>query len=106
MHLHIVFVLLYSACRSVCVLSCVDVIQSFTYVSRVVISDVTKRRGVRAREKARSDTNGLSQIPSKKEEKRRRNKTGTSGCGSLVAAYFRPVSSTDRLHRHSPLTGL
>ena len=31
-HLHIVFVLLYSACRSVSLLSCVDVIQSFTYV--------------------------------------------------------------------------
>ena len=105
MYLHIVFVLLYSACRSVSILSCVDVIQSFAYVSRVVISDVTKRRGVRAREKARGDTNGLSQIPSKKR-KRRRNKTGTPDCGSLVVAYFRPVSSTDRLHRHSPLTGL
>ena len=58
MHLHIVFVLLYSACRSVGILSCVDVIQSFTYVSRVVISDVTERRDVRAREKARGDTNG------------------------------------------------
>ena len=29
---NIVFVLLYSVCRSVSVLSCVDVIQSFTYV--------------------------------------------------------------------------
>ena len=38
-HLHIVFVfvLLYSVCRSVSVLSCVYVIRSFTYVLRVVI---------------------------------------------------------------------
>ena len=36
-HLHIVFVLLHSVCRSVSVLSCVDVIRSFTYVLRVVI---------------------------------------------------------------------
>ena len=57
------FVLLYSVCRSVSVLSCVDIIQSFMYVLHVVILDVTKRRGVRAQEKARGDTNGLSQIP-------------------------------------------
>ena len=69
-HLHIVFVLLYSACRSDSVLSCVDVIQSFTYVLRVVILNVTKRRGERARGKARGDnTNGLSQLPSKKNRK-------------------------------------
>ena len=36
-HLHIVFALLYSVCRSVSVLVCVDVIQSFMYVLRVVI---------------------------------------------------------------------
>ena len=35
MHLHIVFVLLYSVCLSVCVLSGVYVIRSFTYVLRV-----------------------------------------------------------------------
>ena len=45
------------------VLLSVDVIQSFTYVLRVVILDVTKRRGA-PREKARGNTNGLSQIPS------------------------------------------
>ena len=55
--------MLYSVCRSVNVLSCVDVIQSFTYVLRVVNLDVAKRRGGRAREKARGNTNGLSQIP-------------------------------------------
>ena len=70
MHLHIVFVLLYSVCRSVNVLSCVDVIQSFRYVLRVVNLDVAKRRGKTAREKARlSNTNGLSHVPS--EEKKR-----------------------------------
>ena len=36
-HLHIVFVLLYSVCRSVSVILCVYVIRSFTYVLRVVI---------------------------------------------------------------------
>ena len=50
-HLHIVFVLLYSVCRSVSILLFVDVIHSFTYVLRVVILDVTKRRRETAREK-------------------------------------------------------
>ena len=61
MHLPIMFVLLYSVCCSVSVLSCVDVIQSFMNILRVVNLDVTKRRG----ERARGDTNGLSQIPQK-----------------------------------------
>ena len=39
---HIVFVLLYSVCRSVNVLSCVGVLQSFTYVLRIDILDFTK----------------------------------------------------------------
>ena len=42
-HLHIVSVLLYSVCRSVTVLSCVDVIQSFMYHLRVIILDVIKK---------------------------------------------------------------
>ena len=50
--LHIAFVLLYSVYRAVCVLSCVDVIQSFTYVLRVVILDITKRYGERAQERS------------------------------------------------------
>ena len=58
MHLHIMFVL-YSVCCSVSVLSCVDVIQSFMNILRAVNLDVTKRRG----ERARGDTNVLSQIP-------------------------------------------
>ena len=81
-------------CRSSSVLSCVDVIQSFTYVLRVVILDVTKRRGVKAREKARCNTNGLSQIPSKKEEEEKR---GISGCGLFVVACFQPATSIDSL---------
>ena len=52
-HLHIVFVLLYSLCRSVSVLSRVDVIQSFTYVLRVVILDATETGGESARESER-----------------------------------------------------
>ena len=36
-HLHTVFVLLYSVCRSVSVLSCLYVIRSFRYVLRVMI---------------------------------------------------------------------
>ena len=59
------FVLLYSACRSVSVLLCVNVIHCFTYVIRVVILDVTKRRLEGAREKAGGHSNGLSHIPSK-----------------------------------------
>ena len=47
MHRHIVFAFLYSVCCSVNVLSCVDVIQSSTYVLWVVILDVTKRCGER-----------------------------------------------------------
>ena len=35
--MHTVFVLLYSVCRTVSVVSCVYVIRSFTYVSRVMI---------------------------------------------------------------------
>ena len=57
-YLHIVFVLLYSVCRSVRVLSCVDVIHSFMYVLRVVILDLTERHG-KARGKVRSDSKCL-----------------------------------------------
>ena len=67
MQMHIVIVLLYSVCCSVSVLSCVDVIRSFTYVLRAVILDVTKRCGERTREKARGNTSSLSQIPPEKK---------------------------------------
>ena len=52
MHLHIVFVLSYSVCLSVKILSCVDVIQSFTYLLHGIMLDITKRHRERAREKA------------------------------------------------------
>ena len=42
-HLHIVFVLLYSACCSVNILSCVDVIQSFMHLLHVIILCIIKR---------------------------------------------------------------
>ena len=74
MHLHIVFVLLYSVCCSVSILLCVDVIQSFTYVLCVVNLDVTKRHGVRARGKVTGDTNSFSQIPLKKKKKEEEEK--------------------------------
>ena len=47
------------------------------------------------REKARGKNNDLSYVPSKRKEE---IKSGTSGCGSFVAPYFQPATSTDRLH--------
>ena len=32
------------------------------------------------------------------------NKTGTSGCGSFVVAYFQPATSINRLHTASKRT--
>ena len=54
--MHIVFVLLYSVCRSVCVLSCVDVIRCFTYVLRVIL---TSLNDVVRESATESNTNGL-----------------------------------------------
>ena len=65
---------------------------SFTYVLRIIILDVSER----AREKARGNKNGLSYVASKRKEE---IKSGTSGCGSFVVPYFQPATSTtDRLH--------
>ena len=65
---------------------------SFTYVLRIIILDVTGS----AREKARGNNNGLSNVPSKRKKE---IKSGTSGCGSFVVPYFQPAtSSTDRLY--------
>ena len=97
-HLHIVFVLLYSVCRSVSICSRVDVIQAFTYVLRVVILDVTKRRGERQRERKREAIPTVSRINYTIKRKEEKEKTGTSGCGSFVVLYFQPATSTDRLH--------
>ena len=65
------------------------------YVLHVVILDVTKRCGETVPEKAKGNTNGLLHVPSKRKEQ---IKSGTSGCGSTVVAYFQPVTSIDSLH--------
>ena len=87
MHLHIVFVLLYPVCRSVNVLSCVDIIQSLMYALHVIILDVIERHSESAQEKV---CNSLSEITS---EKKRRNKTGITGCGLVVVAYVQLATS-------------
>ena len=88
MHLHIVFVLLYSVCRSVNVLSCVDVIQSFTYVLRVVILDVT--------------TTAREAIPTacrRYYQESKENKSNKNIWMWLVCCcYFQPAAPIDRLH--------
>ena len=82
-----------SLCHSVSVLSCVDVIQSSSYVLRVVIWDITKRRGESARESERQYQRPLACTI--------KNylffKLGISDCGSFVDAYFHPATSMDRL---------
>ena len=109
-HLHIVFVLLYSVCRSVNVLPCVDVIQSFTYVLRVIILDVIKDDGERARESEMQYQRPLAfyiYIPSppplhppkkkarKKEEENRNFSLWLVCCCLLPACYFhRPFTQT------------
>ena len=81
--------------RAVCVLSCVDVIQFFTYVLHVVILDVTKRHDERVQERSeRQYQQRLTDTITKKNEM----KTGTSGCGSFVVPYFQPATSIDCLH--------
>ena len=50
-------------------LSCVDVIQSFTYGLRVVILYVTKGRRETARDKVRGNTNRLLHVPSKENKR-------------------------------------
>ena len=66
---------------------------SFTYVLRIVILDVSET----AREKARGNNNCLSHVPSKRKEE---IKSGTSGCSSFVVAYFQPATSIDRLQMY------
>ena len=88
MNLHIVFVLVYSVCLSV--------IQSVTYLLRVIILDVTKRRGESERTSERRHQRPLvDTIVSEKK-----NKTGISGCGSFVVAYSPPATSIERLQYH------
>ena len=65
---------------------------SFTYVLHIIL-DVSET----ARENARDNNNGLSHVPSKGKEE---IKSGTSGCGSFVGAYFQPATSIDRLQMY------
>ena len=88
-HLHIVFVLLYSVCRS-CLCSFVCVRHSIFYVCVTCCDlDVTIRLSKKAREKAR----GIRPLACTIRQERR-NKI--SGCGSFVVPYFQPATSTDR----------
>ena len=64
---------------------------SFTYVLRIIILEVSKT----VQEKARGNNNGLSHVPSNRKEE---IKSGTFGCGSFVVPYFQPATSIDRLH--------
>ena len=82
---------------SLCRCSFVCVRHSIFYVCVTCCDlDVTMRRHDKsetAREKARgkNNNNDLSYVPSKRKEE---IKSGTSGCGSFVVAYFRPATST------------
>lgn len=89
MHLHNVFVLLYSVCCSVNVLLRMDVIQSFTYVLCAIILGIAQEKSERQYEWRLVNT----------VRKQKKNKTGTSVCGSFVVAYFQPSTSNsiDRL---------
>ena len=49
-----------------------------------------KTWGETAWEKVRGNYNGLSHVPSKRREE---IKSGTSGCGLFVVAYFQPATS-------------
>ena len=71
MHLHIVtvFVLVYSVCCSGSVLLCVDVIQSFMYVLRVVIWTSLKDM-VRQRERKREGITMALRMYHQKEKKK------------------------------------
>ena len=74
MHLHIVFVLLYVLCMSLCLCSFVCVRHSIFYVC-VTCCDlyVTINLSETEREKARGNNNDLSYVPSKKNKKIKRN---------------------------------
>ena len=85
------FVLLYSVCRSVSVLSCVDVIQSFSFTCCYFRRH--QRRGESVRESERQYQRPLAYTIRRREK----NKTGISGCGSFVVPYFQPATSIDCL---------
>ena len=68
MHLQVVFVVLFSVCCAVSVLSCVDIIRSFMAknLKFYVLLFRTSLRECK-KKKASGDNNGLSQIPSREE---------------------------------------
>ena len=59
-------------------------------VLRVVILDVTKRRGESAREKARGNSNGLSHIPSKEKKRIKQELLAVAGLLSLISNLLLP----------------
>ena len=71
---------------------------SFTYALRVIIWDVTDRRGESVRESERRYQRPLADTISKEQLEEEEIKTGISGRGSFVVAYFQPTTSIDRLH--------
>ena len=92
MHLHIVFVLLYVLCVSLCRCSFVCVRYSIFYVC-VTCCDLDVTRRERAREGESEE-----QRPLACNIKRKEIKSGTSGCGSFVVPYFQPATfTTDHL---------
>ena len=70
----------------------------FTYVLRIIILDVTKSQ----REKKREEITTAPRMYHQREKKK--EKSGTSGCGSFVVAYFQPATSIGRLHTHYLVT--
>ena len=90
-HLQTVFVLLYSVCFSVSALSCVDVIQSFTYVLCVVIW-TTLKDVVRERE-------GIT-TASRMYHKNNQEPLAVARLRFLLNPYFQPATSINHLHMH------
>ena len=98
-HLHIVFVLLYVLCVSLC--RCSFVCTSFDLLRMWYVLWFRRHYETHYKsewEKARGNNNDLSYVPSKRKEE---IKSGTSGCGSFVVPYFQPATFTDHLHPHT-----
>ena len=66
---------------------------SFTCVLCVITLDISET----VQEKARGNNYSLSLLCVHIKQKRR-NKSGTFGCGLFVVPYFQPATSIDRLH--------
>ena len=63
------------------------------YVLRVVILD-TKRCGEREHERKRE---AIPMASRRYQQKKKKNKTEISGCGSFVVPYFQPATSINHL---------